>query len=182
MLYQLLTDAQAIRILKLLYDEEFVKKENYALNLSEIASRPGFNGNLMLSIGSLDVAGLIQVDSLKEDKVLSITPKGRKFIEIFDQLRAVLLQKKQEKKKEKRIQVKYELSSSEKKLIDVLKRVGKDGDPVEISELTIAMYPEKGHKKKRTSVLRFVSRLEKLNLVEKIERGDELLVKLVTNQ
>jgi hypothetical protein len=180
-LRDLLTDFAAVNILKLLYDRELKNNSIYSIKLSNIIKKFINFQNIDISINNLKRFELINIDSLKEDKIISISAKGKHFMDIFDKLVQITENKKltENKKNQKSFQIKYNLTPKEKKIMVVLFKLSKEiGDkPVLLQDLTREIYPANGDKNTPT-IKRYTTKLAKLNLIEKLEIKSQQHLKL----
>jgi len=174
-LHHLLTDRIAIRILKLLYDLETQKKGVYTMKLSDAKISLKLNSSPENSITILSTMGLIGVDAVNGDHIMSITNKGKEFIEIFDQLIELFLAKDQ---KGKKVSVKYELTAQEKRILVLTYRISKEigRDFVALKTLVEELYPNQDNK--TGAVSRYISRLEEIKLMERKKEGRNSYVKV----
>ena len=122
-LYELLTDRAAINVLKALYDHEVREKASYSTKLSLIKQRVGVPVSLP-SLQRLVGLELITMDLVEGEHILSLTNKGKEFIEVFDQL--VELFMPHAKEEQKGVRVKYELTSQEKRILILAYKMSKE--------------------------------------------------------
>ncbi len=162
MLYDLLTSRPAINILKKLSDKD--KDKKYAIKIRELA---GDYKKAEEAVKLLSERGLVYV----EDGLLSISEKGKKFIDIFDQL--VDLSSQKEKKRETNVEIRYDLSDFEKKTLFMLLRLQQETNrPVSLTTLSRELFPYENYEQKKTRVSRQLNKLEHLNLVRKIKKRE----------
>jgi len=180
-LRDLLTDFAAINILKFLYDMELKNTSIYSTKLSNIQQKFNYFKNIDNSINILKNFELINLDLLKEDQIISISAKGKDFMDIFDKLAQITNKKNepQNKKMNKSFQIKYHLTPKEKKIMVVIFKLSKElGDkPVSFYDLTREIHPTNTENYIQ-NVLRYTSKLAKLNLVDKIKEKTQIMVKL----
>jgi len=180
-LRDLLTDFAAINVLKLLYDMELKNNSIYSTKLSNVKERFNNFKNIDNSINNLKNFELISIDFLKEDKIISISAKGKHFMDIFDKLAKITdnREKAENKKIKKSFQIKYNLTPKEKKIMIVLFKLSKEiGDkPVSVQDLTREIHPTNGDKNTST-IKRYATKLAKLNLIEKMEIKSQQYLKL----
>lgn len=180
-LYDLLSSRQAVNMLKMLYDKEVVEKASYSMNLSDIkknmpavfGDNMPLNGNNFNSAANsavviLKYGELITVDDLDNDFALSITNKGKEFIELFDQLIELFnpdadIRRNNSKK---HIAVKYDLTQQEKKILALCYKMSKESgmEYTSLKELASELFPE-NYKKKLSVVARDINKLKELNLM-----------------
>ncbi len=166
MLYDILGNRACVNILKKLYDLDVEKK--YSVKISELGAVP-YN-----SIITLKEHDLVLIDKSDSDEVVSITYKGKQFIEQFDRLHKVLVSKEQPRS----LDIVYDLSDAEKKLLIVLFRVEREtGMPVSLQLLTRELFPYQDYNKKKQGVAKLLNKLVELNLAEKRKDGREVYSK-----
>jgi predicted transcriptional regulator len=167
-LYTLLRDRASINILKILYDNEFGEAKKHTMQYSEMKGKlvVGENGS---TISNLEKAGLISAEQTGE-LVLSITKKGKEFVEQFDKLVEVMAGKKQE---QKAYQVQYSLTPLEQRmLILCAKMKSESGGIVPLKTLTQEVYPYKDPGLKSGTVSKYAKKLEELNLLLRVKRNN----------
>ena len=176
-LYPLLMDRVAIRTLKLLYDNEVLEKSSYTLKLSDTQRRLGLSSMPSSSADLLASHGLIALDAVNGDKIMSITEKGKEFIEIFDQLIDLFKPKIIEEKQA--VRVRYELTGLEKRVLILTYRISKEAgtDFITLKTLVQEIYPY-DQKGKTATVSRYVKKLEEIALVERKKEGRNSFVKV----
>ncbi len=174
----LLKDRTAVNILKLIYDSEVLQKNSYTTRLSRIAGKTGggIAGKLRARRSARKLAdyGLIAFDSVDKDYVMSITNKGREFIEVFDQLVELFAP---EKKGRKQVAIKYELTNQEKRILVLSHKISKEcgGEFIQLKMLVQELYPY-NHAGKTSAVSRYVSRLEELGLMQRKKEGRQTFI------
>lgn len=175
-LHSLLTDRIAVRLLKLLYDQEAQKKGSYTIKLSMAKKKLGIPAAPAKSVEHLCSLGLAVVDSVDGDCIVSITNKGKEFIDVFDQLVELFMSKEQ--KDSRKVRVRYELTAQEKRIMVLTYRVSKElgRDFIALKTLVEELYP--AQKNKTGTVSRYVSRLEELRLMEKKKDGRNSYVRV----
>lgn len=177
-LYDLLREKAAINILKKLYDREVVEKKSYTMKLSEIKAELGFKSNFLYSIDLLHGNGLVTAEKTEKDFVLSITDKGKRFIEAFDGLLEVFKAEKAGQVK-RNIKVRYGLTELEKKILVMLFKIGKEigYDNVTIKSVAAEIYP-RGYEGKVSTISRYIKRLQDLQLVKKTKRENKVFIRV----
>jgi CTP-dependent riboflavin kinase len=177
-LHRLLTDRIAVRVLKTLYDEEIAKKSSYTLKLEEISKKLGLEHIPDNSVANLDDNKLINLEMVEDQPILSISQKGKHFIEIFDQL--VELFNAENLQPKNNVSIKYELTNLEKRILVLTLKIGKEIGPenVSLKLLTMEIFPHEVYEKKLSTVSRYVKKLEELKLVERRKEGRLSYVKL----
>jgi DNA-binding MarR family transcriptional regulator len=168
-LYHLLSDRASINILKILHDNEFVDKNAHTMRYSEILDKVSVQPNSM-TLTHLSEAGLVTAEKSEHNGlVISITQRGKDFVQQFDKLRAVLTEKKPE---QKAYQVQYELTPVEQRILLLCSKMkSESGSVVQLKSLTQEVYPYKDPESKSGSVSKSAKRLEELNLIVRIKDG-----------
>lgn len=168
-LHPLLKDRASINILKILYDNE-VSEKKYTMKYPEMKSRLAV-GEGPLTLLNLEKAGLLSAERSEGGSlVLSITQKGKDFIDAFDGLIAVMQGRKEEKKA---YQVEYNLTPMEQRVLVMCAKVKSEtGKQVALQTLTQEVYPYKDPGPKTGSVSKYAKRLEELNLIERVKKGN----------
>jgi len=168
-LYHLLKDRASINILKILHDNEFVDKNAHTMRYDDILEKVSVAPNSM-TLHNLSEAGLVTAEKSEHNGlVISITQRGKDFVQQFDKLRAVLTEKKQE---QKAYQVQYELTPVEQRILLICSKMkSESGAVVQLKSLTQEVYPYKEPDSKSGSVSKSAKRLEELNLILRIKDG-----------
>jgi predicted transcriptional regulator len=168
-LHPLLKDRACINILKILYDNE-VSAKKYTMLYSEMKQK------LLVSEGGSTVSNLEEAELISAEQggngelVLSITQKGKDFIDQFDRLIAVMQGKKEEKKA---FQVEYNLTPLEQRMLVMCAKIkSESGGIVPLKMLTQEVYPYKDPSAKTGSVSKYAKKLEELNLLERVKRNN----------
>ena len=113
-LYEILANKPCVWILKALYEHEVDKKAHTA-SLTEI----GYNINLKeVDKFAFILAdnGLLHMDDIGNDKIVSLTQKGKSFFKQFNRLKIVLEAEKVTESK-KFVNIEYNLTEPEKKTL-----------------------------------------------------------------
>ena len=178
-LHEILNNRPAVNILKLLYDQEVVLKQGYTLKLSEVQKKLSYASKPINSAQILSKNGLLSLEPVEQDYVLSITEKGKHFIEVFDQL--IDLMNPSQAVKKKSVSINYNLTDLEKNILVMIYKIYKEtGKGIQLKILTEELYPYQDSSKKMNAVSRYVNKLAELKLVEKKKEGRAVLLK-VTN-
>ena len=172
----LLNDRTAINILKILYDNEVLEKSSYTMRLSQAKQKLSLAAMPVSSAELLSSAGLMAFDRVNGDCVMSITNKGKEFIEIFDQLVDLCRPQIAETRA---VRIRYELTGIEKKILIIAYRIGKEAgtDFIALKTLVQELYPY-DQKGKTAIVSRYIRKLEEIALVERKKDGRNTVVKL----
>ncbi|MBI4149942.1 hypothetical protein HY488_00905 [Candidatus Woesearchaeota archaeon] len=179
-LYKLLMDRIAVNVLKVLYDHEVREKASYSTKLSEIKKRTAMPIALP-SLQRLSSMELITMDLVEGEHILSITNKGKEFIEIFDQL--IELFQTHEREEQKGVRVKYELTNQEKRILILAYKMSKESGVafVPLKSLATELYPHSDYRSKMSTVSRYVTKLEEIQLMER-KKEDRLTLVKVTDK
>ena len=176
-LYDLLIDRTAINVLKALYEHEVREKASYSTKLSLIKQRVGVPVGLP-SLQRLVGQELVTMDLAEGEHILSITNKGREFIEIFDQLADLFAPR--EKEEQKGVRVKYELTSQEKRILILAYKMSKEAGVafIPLKTLVTELYPHADYRAKMSTVSRYVTKLEEIQLMERKKEDRATQVKV----
>ncbi len=167
MLYDILINRKAVNILKELSEND--KNKQYSTQRAHF----GLSKDNIEAIQLLCDNGLVY----SEDGLISISEKGKRFIDTFDKL--VALFNEEEIKRDSNVEIKYDLTDVEKRiLLLILKLQQEKSGPVSLSTVTREMYPYSDVTKKKCTVSRQISKLEQLNLVERNKLQREVFFQL----
>jgi predicted transcriptional regulator len=173
-LYPLLRDRASINILRILYDNEVVEKKSHTMTHPEVKAK------LMVSemagtLTNLQEALLIASEKNNGgERILSLTQKGKEFVEQFDRLREVMNGKKQE---QKAYEVKYGLTAMEQRILLMCAKIKSETRQlVPLQTLTQEVYPYQDVGKKASSVSKYAKKLEELNLLKKVKMNNRTLL------
>jgi len=171
-LYDILANRQAINLLWLAYVREVIERKGYTTKFSEIKEDLKITKEILNPLGALDEAKLITYEYVEGEYYISITEKGKKFIEGLSKLKDVFLDIKE---KPKLIKIDYELNEFEKKILVLAVMLAKEQGTslISIKNLCGEIYPTESHKEKSPTILRHIKKLEDLNLVSKYKTGRE---------
>ncbi len=178
-LYDILSDRKAVCILKLLYDKEVVEKSAYSFNFSDIKKELGLTGKDEEPLANLDNAKLIGIDDVEGEKVLTITKKGKHFIEVFDQL-VDLFKGEPALRNEKQVSIKYELTEIEKKILLITYKISKESgaESIPLKTITTELFPHHTYQSKAGTVSRYAKKLEEINLLCRKKEGNLSFLKI----
>lgn len=178
-LHDFLQDRASICVLKALYDLEVVEKVAYTSKLSEIKQKLNFENISLNSINNLVTISLITAENVNGEQIMSITEKGKQFIEIFDQL-VDLFKPKVVEVVPNKVSIKFELTTLEKKILvigyKISSEIGREWIP--LKTLTQELYPYETYERKASLVSRYVAKLQEINLAEKKKKGRETFIKI----
>lgn len=167
-LYDILSNRTAVRILKLLENNERINK-SYSLSLAQVMHHLGLFLKPKNAIRLLKAHGLLIVEEGEEHR-MGITEKGKKFVALIDEL-IFLIQNKTEKRTMP-FEIRYDLTPSEKRILLVLSKMQQEiGNSVQLKNLMQELYPHNNYLKKQSSISKELSKLEALHLVEKTRQG-----------
>ena len=171
MLFDVLSNRACINVLKILYDNESSGKTSYSLKKSDILQMINYKEAVESAIITLAYERLILKEEAEGELHLSITEKGKQFIAVFDSL-VVLMSSDEPVLPQKKIEIKYDLTSAEKKLLLTLYQMQKEsGKEISLSSLARELYPYEDSDKKKSAVSSIMKKLQELNLVEKMKNG-----------
>jgi len=175
-LYDILKDRSTVNALKMLYEHAVIQKKGHTIKLKDL------NNQLPSPIGLhhitlLDKHDLIQQDTTDEDVILSISMKGREFIEAFDSLVELMHGKKEQKSNAK---IEYHLTEVEKRILVMILRIGNEigKDNVTLKQLTRELFPTEIYERKSATVSKQTKRLEDISLTKRTRKGREVIILL----
>ncbi|HIG95863.1 TPA: hypothetical protein HA249_03150 [Candidatus Woesearchaeota archaeon] len=206
-LHEILSNRIAVNILKLLYEQEMGEKKGekktYVARLSQLQSLLVLVDPPLSAVDLLQKAELItteiltgvqqaspEQDTLRQDApeqdtlphqetLVSITTKGKEFIESIDHLIEIYTGEMPQKNR-KRFFISLELSRDEKRILLALCKLVQQGGVKQptIKLLTQAVFPSQPLAKKLGLVEHLVNKLEQLNMLhqKKDKKGSYLLV------
>jgi len=127
------------------------------------------------AIKVLNEAGLIIVENENEYRI-GITEKGKRFIALIDEL--INLINNQQKKETPHLEIKYNLSPREKRILIVLSKMQQEtGKAIQLRNLAEELYPHNNYSKKQTLLSKDLSKLDALHLIEKIREGRNVFLR-----
>ena len=158
-LHEILVNKPCIWILKELYESEVVNNRIYTVRASDLKKHLGLDDPERY-IGLLERNGLLHMDDIGDDKVISLNQKGKEFFRLFDKLK-VLTESQVKVIKDKPIaKVEYDLTDKEKKVLFSVYKITKEAGPeLPINALVL-------EDKRQIAVY---DKLQKLNLIAKIK-------------
>src|SRR5690349_9764707 len=121
-LYDILVQKPCIWILKELYEAEVVNKKIYTVRASDLKKYVKIS-NPEKYIDILENNGLLHVDDLSEDKVISLNQKGKDFFKTFDKLKVLTESQVKIINEHVMAKVDYDLSEQEKKALFTVYRI-----------------------------------------------------------
>ena len=168
MLYDVLSNRLCVNILKQLSESE--RKKVYSTSINEvIGSRAGVEVAAILLVSE----GLVY----REEHLLSISEKGKRFIELFDMLVALMRNERIETKEN--VEIKYELTEFEKKVLFTLLRLHQEtGGDVSLSAITEELFPYENAERRKLRISKELKKLEQLNLAKKIKKERNVFAEL----
>ncbi|MEM4336705.1 MAG: hypothetical protein QXG86_01750 [Candidatus Woesearchaeota archaeon] len=169
MLYDVLSNRACVNILKIIYDNESQNKNVYSIKKSEILKKIKNKKDIEDAIITLSYEMLILKEEVEGELHISITEKGKRFIEIFDQLVSLM---KDEPITRPSVEIKYDLTEIEKKILGTLYRMQvESAKEISLSDLSRELYPYDDYEKKKSKVSSALTRLQSLNLIRKIKNN-----------
>lgn len=194
-LYEVLNNRIAINMLKLLYEQELADKKVYAAKLSELQGLLVLVEKPQEAVDLLQKGELVTTDVITgiktemmgeetketpyEETLVSITSKGKEFIETFDQLIEVYTGETVRKRKSN-VKIGYDLTTQEKRLLLATHNLAKENKKkfVPLKKVVQTLFPKQPYKKKATTTNRAVTKLEQLNLMHKKKQKKVMVVKV----
>jgi predicted transcriptional regulator len=173
-LYHLLKDRASINILKILYDNEYTEKKSHTMTYSEVKAKLTVS-EMVDTLAKLQEVLLIASETNNGgERILSLTQKGKEFVEQFDRLREVMSGKKQE---QKAYEVKYGLTAMEQRILSMCAKMKSETrQMVPLQTLTQEVYPYQDVSKKSSSVSKYAKKLEELNLLKRVKVNNRMLL------
>ncbi|NQU78713.1 hypothetical protein HQ545_03000 [Candidatus Woesearchaeota archaeon] len=170
-LHTILRDRACINVLKILYDNENLANK-YSMLYDNMKSLLAIEEKAYTLL-HLEKAGLISSEENGDGGlVLSITSKGKDFIDHFDKLIAVMSGNKTE---HKAFHVEYSLTPMEQKVLTICSNIrSESGSEVPLKILTQKVYPRNKVETKTGSVSGYVKKLEKLNLITRKKKHNKV--------
>jgi predicted transcriptional regulator len=173
-LYSLLKDRASINILRILYDNEVVDKKSHTMTHSEVKAKLTVS-EMVDTLAKLQEVLLIASETNNGgERILSLTQKGKEFVEQFDKLRLVLDGKKQQ---QKAYEVKYGLTAMEQRILLMCAKIKSETRQlVPLQTLTQEVYPYQDVSKKSGSVSKYAKKLEELNLLKRVKMNNRMML------
>lgn len=157
-LYEILVNRPCIWILKELYEAEVGNKKLYTVKASDIEKYLGIkNPNWYITI--LENNELLHVDSIDDDKVISLNQKGKNFFKTFDKMKTLVDSQVTIIENKPIAKIEYDLTNAEKKALFTVYKITKEvGSDIPIKSFII--------NKKQDVVY---DKLQQLNLIAKVK-------------
>jgi len=172
-LYNIITNRTAVNTLKALYTYEVIDKKGHSMSLDSVEQ------TIKTAITEKSLSILNKHDLIRRDRgdlgvILSISQKGKEFIEIFD----LLIELFQAKEKRQNARIEYHLTEMEKKILVMIKRISNEigKDNVTLKNLTRELFPIEAYESKSSTISRQIKKLEEIKLVERAKKGREAIV------
>ncbi len=158
-LYEILVNRPCVWILKELYESEVTNKKLYTIRVSDLRKYLNI-ADPEQYVAILEQNGLLHVDDISQDKVISLNSKGKEFFKLFDKLK--VLTESQVKIIEERplARVEYSLTDAEKKALFTVYKITKEVS----AELPINSLIVDDPKQEAA-----YDKLQKLNLIAKVK-------------
>ena len=158
-LYEILVNRPCVWILKELYEAEVINRKVYTMRVSDLKKVIRMMDDPDRYIRVLESNGLLHVDSINEDVVISLNQKGKEFFKLFDKLKILVESQVKIIEEKPMANIEYNLTEPEKKALFAVYKITKEaGDELPINALII--------EKKQDAVY---DKLQKLNLIAKIK-------------
>ncbi len=167
-------DRASINILRILYDNEVVDKKSHTMTHSEVKAKLTVS-EMVDTLAKLQEVLLIASETNNGgERILSLTQKGKEFVEQFDKLRLVLDGKKQQ---QKAYEVKYGLTAMEQRILLMCAKIKSETRQlVPLQTLTQEVYPYQDVSKKSGSVSKYAKKLEELNLLKRVKMNNRMML------
>ncbi len=170
MLSDILTNKTAVRVLKVIVENELTNR-TYSMQFDELSLQ--FTKNVRDAILLLADHKLLLID----ESAIAVTERGKEFIAHIDALKKLL----EGKGSEKKLRIIYDLSELEKKRLFILSKMEREeGVPIALKNLVQELYPYEDTVHKSTLLSRYVSKLESINLLAKEKSGRDILLTLTS--
>lgn len=180
-LHGLLTDRTAINLLKMAYDEERKDKEtpSYTIKLDDARKKLGLWLQPHQAVKKLAAAEFIASDTVNGTTYMSITNRGKAFIETFDQLVEVF-NKGTELPKQRTITVAYDLTTQEKRILLAATKLSKNLEQefVPFKAVVQELFPNQNPSRKMNATMQQVTKLEQLQFLERKKQGKTALLRV----
>jgi DNA-binding MarR family transcriptional regulator len=174
-MYSILSDRTSVNILKAMHDNEFVQKKSHTMTYSELRDKLLLK-QCVASLRNLSAAGFIAKQAVEEELVLSMTDKGKRFVEEFDKLVMIFNGVKQE---QQAYNIHYELTDLENKiLLNCFKLHSETGTEIALEDVAREAYPHKEPAKSKSTLSKYMKRLEQLHLVTRIPKPNRVFFDL----
>ena len=174
-LYEILVNKPCIWILKALYDQEIINKKAHTISLSKISSVFNLKEKADYFTGILLRNGLLHIDDVGNDKIISLTQKGKDFFKQFHRLK-IMAEIEKVPKSKKFASIEYNLTGPEKKTLLMAYRLSRESGEIPIKNLIRELNPY--NSKKYSVSYKHLGRLEKLNLIAKLKKGKSAYISL----
>ena len=157
-LYEILVNRPCVWILKELYEAEVINRKVYTIRVSDLKKVIRID-NPGKYIKILESNGLLHVDTIDADTVISLNQKGKEFFKLFDKLKILVESQVKIIEEKPMAKIEYSLTDPEKKALFSVYKITKEvGDELPIDSLIID--------KKQDVVY---DKLQKLNLIARVK-------------
>ncbi len=158
-LYEILVNRPCVWILKELYEAEVVNKKIYTVRVSDLKKYLTVESPEKY-IEILEKNGLLHVDDILQDTVISLNQKGKDFFKLFDKLKILTESQVKVIMDKPLARVEYALTEDEKRALFAVYNITQEvGDELPINSLILE------DKQQDTAY----DKLQKLNLIAKIK-------------
>jgi len=176
MLFEVLKDRIGVNMLKILYDNEYVLKTSHTVPLYRINAALS-NTVTLSNILRMESISLLTAEKIEDTFILSITTKGKKFIEQLSVLKLLIESEPKTTTSRKYFTVEYEISEIGKKILLICHKIQETGKKVTINKLSKQLFP-KEKTKKVSYVTKQLKEIENLNLIKRDENSKTSEIKL----
>jgi len=176
MLFEVLKDRIGVNMLKILYDNEYVMKTSHTMQLYRLNAALS-NTVTLSNILRMESIGLVTAEKIEDTFILSITSKGKKFIEQLTELKQLIEAKPKSTTTRKYFTVEYEISEIGKKILLNCQKIQEKGQKATLKKLTNKLFP-KEKTKKVSYVSKQLKEVEELKLIEKNEKNKTIEIVL----
>jgi DNA-binding MarR family transcriptional regulator len=172
-LHTILQDRAGINILKVMHMNEYVDKKSHTMTYTQLRQKLGMADGIR-TLRNLSGAGLIAKENVEEELVISLTGKGRRFLEQFDRLVSIYDGAKEEPPAFK---VEYDLTELEKKILMscYTLKTGNGGE-IAMADLAKEVYPHKDPSKSKATLSKYLKKLEELNLIARVTKSNKVFL------
>ena len=184
-LYYLLNDRHTINLLKLTYDQEERQdksKLSYTITLADAQKKLDLWLQPHDAVKKLTDADLVAAETVNGTTYISITNRGKAFIEVFDQLQEIYSKDSKAKKipERRKITVQYNLNTQEKKMLLAATKLSQASgqDFIPLSSVVQELFPKADPRSKMSAAVQQAMKLEELQFVERKKEQKKALIRV----
>lgn len=153
---------------------EYVEKKSHTMTYTDLRKKLKVGSSGIKSLINLTSAGLIAKEAVEEELVLSMTAKGKKFLEQFDNLVAAY---NGSTEKPVAFKVDYDLTELDKRILLACYTLKNDeGGEITLTDLAREVYPHKTPTKSKSTLSKYLKKLDELNLLKRVTRGKQAFI------